>query len=395
MTVTWGFATRDEIEALWRTMAALADKGVVRPLAEVLVARGVLTPEQLDELNQELERRGLRLPGGHDAAAVRHARTAAAGMAVSEPEAALEAASRCVCEKCGEHIVEEAIEAGNGRPGEGPRLCARCRSIVPHTGHIHRGYRIEGELGAGRAGTVYRARSLLRRCDAALKIIPASAFRKDVGPARFQAAAASALRYQHERIAAVLDSGRWGQDYYLAAEYVPGQPLDSLLASGRYRVAREAWQGALRVMHDLVEAICFAHDSDLVHGELRPRKVLVQDDGRATLADLGLRTGRFFETPPPEDDRLYVAPELESTVEPDISADMYAAGVIFAEMFLGRKCATDDVPRVCAEQKWPRRVGQLLHGLTCPDPDKRWRNPRRMRAMLWRVEGPLRKFFRS
>ncbi len=200
------------------------------------------------------------------------------------------------------------------------------------------GYALEGELGRGGMGVVYRATQHGLNRTVAVKMVLAGAYARPEDVARFLAEAETAARLQHHGIAQVFDTGRAGGLPYFAMEYVGGGSLADALRAGPLPPAEAA--GTVR---RLAEAVGYAHAQGVIHRDLKPANILLAADGSPKVTDFGLarrleggdgltRTGAVAGTPsymPPEQARGDL-----KTVGP--AADVYALGAVLFECLTGR-----------------------------------------------------------
>ncbi len=139
-------------------------------------------------------------------------------------------------------------------------------------------YRILSKLGAGEMGTVYRALDTRRKRPVVLRVLPGAAARQGW---QEQARAAGALT--HPNTARILDVGEVNGSRFIAAEYVEGQTLDDHVSAHPPQPAETAaW--ALQVARSLEEA----HIRGIVHGNIKPRNILITSGGRVKVLDFGL-----------------------------------------------------------------------------------------------------------
>jgi len=199
------------------------------------------------------------------------------------------------------------------------------------------GYAVEGVLGRGGMGVVYRARHLKLGRDVALKMLLAGAYAGPRDLARFLEEARAAANLCHPNIVQVFDVGELEGRPYFTMELLAGGTLAELL-DGRPQPA--AWAAERLAL--LARAVEFAHKSGVVHRDLKPSNVLLARDGTPKIADFGLArrvgegttaaTGGALGTP------SYMAPEqvrgLAQARGPAV--DVYALGAILYEMLTGR-----------------------------------------------------------
>ncbi|MCA8922539.1 MAG: serine/threonine protein kinase [Planctomycetes bacterium] len=199
------------------------------------------------------------------------------------------------------------------------------------------GYELLEELGRGGMARVFRGRQLTTGREVAIKILHNQGPPSVEGRLRFQRETSAALRLQHPHIVRTLEGGIEGEDAYLVMEIVHGESLKQRLTRGP---CEPRW--ALRLTEALAQALAFAHRNGVVHRDVKPANILIDEAGEPHLVDFGLAkplhgvddltaTGLVVGTP------SYMAPEQASgrqAVGP--LADLYALGATLYEMLTGR-----------------------------------------------------------
>jgi serine/threonine-protein kinase len=199
-------------------------------------------------------------------------------------------------------------------------------------------YRIDGLLGQGAMGTVYRAHDPLIERTVALKTV-----RRDPGDGeqavelveRFRKEAQAAGRLMHPNIVAVYEYGEAGELAYIAMEFVDGTPLSALLAVQSCSVAQAlAWGG------DLLAALAYSHEHGVVHRDIKPANLLVTRDGGIKITDFGIaridsstltQTGAMLGTP------SYMSPEQFRGETIDGRSDVFSVGVVLYQLLTGQR----------------------------------------------------------
>jgi serine/threonine-protein kinase len=151
-------------------------------------------------------------------------------------------------------------------------------------------YAITDELGRGGMATVYLARDERHGRLVALKLLRPELI-PHVGPslaaARFQREIEFAARLSHPHILALHDSGEAGGHLYYITPYVDGETLRERLR----RAGRPPLEEALRLLREVARALAYAHGHGVVHRDVNPANILLNEDGDALVADFGVAKG--------------------------------------------------------------------------------------------------------
>ena len=211
-------------------------------------------------------------------------------------------------------------------------------------------------LGAGGMGVVYAAYDPELDRKVALKLLRArtgAGTEASVGRARLLREAQALARLSHPHVVAVHDVGTFGEQVWLAMEYVDGQTLGTWLKEQPRR-----WPEALRVMRDAGEGLAAAHAAGLVHRDLKPDNIMIGRDGRTRVMDFGLaradgegparaassgfgRRAALREDVTPEGGVMgtpaYMSPEQWRGEQADARADQFAFCVTLWEAAFGER----------------------------------------------------------
>ena len=200
-------------------------------------------------------------------------------------------------------------------------------------------YRVEGLLGTGAMGEVYRAYDPVIDRPVAIKVVRtelAAGSGSEQWLQRFRREARAAGRRFHPNIVAILDFGEDDGMPFLAMEYVDGRSLDTILKiSGPLDPAR-----SVAIITQVLSALGFAHQNGIVHRDVKPSNIMVLESGEVKVADFGIAridaseftiVGDLLGTP------AYMAPEQFAGAPVDKRTDLFAAGVILFEMLTGVK----------------------------------------------------------
>ena len=359
-----GYAADEDIQDCGRELNRLRDLGNSMDLADVMLRRGLISPEQIRGMDEDLLRAGFEVPETH-AEVIRRLEADVSTLSGADMGEIRDEAfgGSLVCPGCGSMIVEQIIE--DTEQDESLKgLCRRCREERVRIGEVFQAYRIEAELGAGRVSRVWRARDLTHRRDVALKIYPERLRRGAAGLDTFLRAAGAAMQLSNPRLVAVFDAGHWGKNAFVATEFVDGPTLR--------RVMDECadWQTDRRlarlgpIMQEAVEAVAALHAAGVIHGEIRPRKFLVAEDRLARLSDGGMAVSEFFRIESEPEAAYYVPANDEAKT---VEYDVIALARIAVEAVLGRRAEAPDAIAADLLAELPRRVRAFA--LKTLDPD--------------------------
>jgi serine/threonine protein kinase len=201
------------------------------------------------------------------------------------------------------------------------------------------GYRILGRLGAGAMAVVYKARQLSLNRMVAIKVLPKRFTENPEYVERFYKEGQAAGKLNHPNIVQAIDVGEAGGYHYFVMEYVEGKTIADDLTAGKVFDESEA----LEIIIQVARALAHAHARGLIHRDVKPKNIMINNDGAVKLADLGLaretadieaaqtEAGKAYGTP------YYISPEqIRGRVDIDGRADIYGLGATFYHMVTGR-----------------------------------------------------------
>src|SRR5215831_821698 len=207
-------------------------------------------------------------------------------------------------------------------------------------------YRITAKLGEGGMGEVWRATDTKLGREVAIKILPDAFARDFERMARFTREAQVLASLNHPNIAAIYGV----EDRALVMELVEGSTLAEQVSAGPIPL-----EEALPIARQIAEALEYAHERGLVHGDLKPATVKVTSEGRVEVLDFGLAKALTTDAPvaSPESSptltmrasmsgvilgtAAYMSPEQAKGKTVDRRADIWAFGVVLYEILTGRQ----------------------------------------------------------
>jgi hypothetical protein len=205
---------------------------------------------------------------------------------------------------------------------------------LPDVGTQFAGYRIEGVVGRGGMGVVYRATELSLDRPVALKLIAPEFAGDDSFRERFLRESRLAASIDHPGILPVYAAGEADGELFLATRFVTGTDLRSLIDAGPLTGER-----AIAILGQVADALDAAHGRGLVHRDVKPGNVLVDTADHCYLCDFGLTT-QLVDGATTGTSRLagsldYLAPEQIRTGDVDRRADQYALACVLYELLSG------------------------------------------------------------
>jgi eukaryotic-like serine/threonine-protein kinase len=248
-------------------------------------------------------------------------------------------------------------------------------------------YALSKLLGAGGMAEVFLARDRILGRDLALKVLREDYAKDAAFVSRFRREAVSAASLNHPHVVQVYDQGR-SEDgrLYITMEYVPGGNLkDLILRRGPLDPAEAA-----RLASQVAEALGIAHERGIVHRDVKPQNVLIDEAGEAKVADFGIAlaaststtsgTNRVFGT------ASYMSPEQAMGERVGPESDLYSLGGVLYEMLTGRVPFAAEGPLATAmkhvterpipprkrDPLVPEAMDALVMGLLAKSPENRY-----------------------
>jgi hypothetical protein len=263
------------------------------------------------------------------------------------------------------------------------------------------GYRIDGALGEGGMGVVYRATQLSLNRSVALKILSSDLGDDEGFRERFRREGLLQAAIDHPHIVTVYDTGETEHGLFLAMRMVRGPTLKDMI------LGRELDPGrSLRILTQVAEALDTAHDVGLTHRDIKPQNILIGSRDHAYLADFGLtkapdEAGRLTATGQFVGTIDYVSPEQIQGEPATGRSDIYAlTGVLYeclvgsvpfpkpAEAAVVYAHIAEPPPEPTAERpELPKAVDDVIAKGMAKEPDDRYRSAGELLAAAGRAFG--------
>ena len=198
-------------------------------------------------------------------------------------------------------------------------------------------YRLEEIIATGGMGQVWRAMDETLERAVAVKVLRPDTAGEEGFVERFRAEARHSAGLQHPNIATVHDFGEGAHSAYLVMELIEGQPLSAIIKDRAPLPPEEVTE----ILYQAALALQAAHDAGVVHRDVKPANIVVDDEGYARLTDFGIsralagaqltQTGEVLGTP------HYLAPEQAQGRPAGPASDIYALAVVGYEMITGNR----------------------------------------------------------
>ncbi len=222
-------------------------------------------------------------------------------------------------------------------------------------------YKIEALLGKGGMGVVYRALDVRLQRPVALKMLTPSLVSDPDRRTRFLREAQSAAALTHPAIAQVYDIDEADGSIFIAMEYVDGKTVSRLIADGELDL-----MGSVEIAFQVAEGLAKAHESNIIHRDIKSDNIMVTRDGHAKLLDFGLAkllepagepaaaagaSERTLTTPHGPTvpgvvmgTTSYMSPEQARGQKLDPRSDIFSLGIVLYEMVTGELPFKGDTP---------------------------------------------------
>lgn len=279
-------------------------------------------------------------------------------------------------------------ETRAGFPGDGRSLSEVRPGLV-----LGNRFEIQAELGAGRAGIVFKARDRELNDLVTLKLLRPEVVQDVAQFERLKRAVARARNIRHPNVLSVLDFGEAEKIPYIQTEFARGLTLAFMLEQAKAL----PMVAVVRLARQMAWGLAAAHGQQLMHGGLKPENVLVEVDGTVRLMDFGVgtppRPGMVGGNP------LFLAPEQLEGREPDSRADFYSFGAVVYAAATGRPPYpggnADEIRQRMAQQElespsslageMPRKLEEVLIRALGRAPEQRYQTVAELVAELEQV----------
>ena len=197
-------------------------------------------------------------------------------------------------------------------------------------------YQIIRTIGEGGMANVYLAYDTILDRNVAVKILRGDLANDEKFVRRFQREAIAASSLTHPNIVEMYDVGEDDGKYFIVMEYVEGVTLKSLIKRRGSLTLTEV----IDIMLQLTSGIACAHESFIIHRDIKPQNVLILDDGRVKITDFGiamaLNSNELTQTNSVMGSVHYLPPEQANGTGSTIKSDIYSLGILMFELLTGK-----------------------------------------------------------
>lgn len=206
-------------------------------------------------------------------------------------------------------------------------------------------YYLERQLGSGGMAVVFRAQDLMLERVVAVKILREKFSGNTEFRNRFRQEARAVANLSHPNIVTIHDFGLHESRLYIVMEYVPGTDLKAILS----RYGRIGVVDSIQLINQACEGIGYAHQSGIVHCDIKPQNLLVTPEKRLKVVDFGIARALATISPDERTDVVwgspkYFSPEQASGSPPSPASDVYSLGVVLYETLTGQVPFQADSP---------------------------------------------------
>ncbi|WP_339175506.1 Stk1 family PASTA domain-containing Ser/Thr kinase [Solibacillus sp. FSL R5-0691] len=201
--------------------------------------------------------------------------------------------------------------------------------------HIGGRYKILKLIGGGGMSNVYLAHDIILSRDVAIKILRYDLSNEEELHRRFQREALSATSLTNPNIVSIYDVGEDEDMHYIVMEYIKGKTLKQYIQEFSPLSAARS----VHIMKQLTSAIAHAHENGIIHRDIKPQNILMDEEGNVKITDFGIATSlgatSFTQTNSVIGTVHYLSPEQARGGLATMKSDIYALGIVFYELLTG------------------------------------------------------------
>lgn len=270
---------------------------------------------------------------------------------------------------------------------------------------INERYQIIRLIGEGGMANVYLAHDIILDRMVAVKILRGDLADDEKFVRRFQREAIAASSLTHPNIVGMYDVGEDNGDYFIVMEYINGKTLKSLIKKRGALTLPEV----MDIMIQLLDGVKCAHDSYIIHRDIKPQNVLILDDGTVKITDFGIATAlnnnELTQTNSVMGSVHYLPPEQANGKNSTVKSDIYSIGILMYELLTGKlpfkgdnaveiaiKQMREEIPSVCLiNPEIPQSVENIILKACAKNPKNRYDSAAEMQDDLKTALDPDRR----
>lgn len=266
-------------------------------------------------------------------------------------------------------------------------------------------YEIIKLIGEGGMANVYLAYDTILERNVAVKVLRGDLADDEKFVRRFQREALSASSLSHFNIVEMYDVGEDNGNFYIVMEYIDGKTLKQLIKKRGHLTAPEA----IDILIQLTDGLSVAHDSYIIHRDIKPQNIMILEDGTVKITDFGIamavNAADLTQTNSVMGSVHYLPPEQAAGKGSTIKSDIYSLGILFYEMLAGTmpfrgetaveialKHIRNPIPSIRKiNPKVPQSVENIILKATAKNPKNRYNNVRELKEDLNSALNPDRE----
>ena len=253
-------------------------------------------------------------------------------------------------------------------------------------------YQIIKSIGEGGMANVYLAYDTILERNVAVKVLRGDLANDEKFVRRFQREALQASSLSHPNIVEVYDVGEDNGEYYIVMEYVEGKHLKGLLKKrGKLTIPE-----VVDIMIQVTSGLTVAHDSYIIHRDIKPQNIMILDNGLVKLTDFGIalamNSTQLTQTNSVMGSVHYLPPEGASGKGATLQSDIYSLGILMYELLTGKlpfrgetaveialKQLKEPMPSIRKEiPDIPQSIENIILKATAKNPKNRYADAREM-----------------
>jgi len=257
-------------------------------------------------------------------------------------------------------------------------------------------YQIIKSIGEGGMANVYLAYDTILDRNVAVKVLRGDLASDEKFVRRFQREALSASSLSNPNIVEVYDVGEDDGEYYIVMEYIEGKHLKNLIKKrGKLTVSE-----AVDIVLQITEGLIVAHDSYIIHRDIKPQNIMILENGLVKITDFGIamamNSTQLTQTNSVMGSVHYLPPEQASGKGSTLQSDIYSIGILFYELLTGKlpfkgenaveialKHLKEPLPSIKEElPNIPQSVENIIVKATAKNPKNRYADAREMNEDL-------------